>query len=362
MPYFIDLFSPATYEAFLKSDRKISGFSEGLKGRARKIRPGDKLLCYITKISRWAGVLKIESEMFFDNTPIFQEHDDPFTLRFNVVPITLLPPEQTIPIFEKNIWNNLSFTKGKGRRDNWNGPIRGGLGQFTNEDGLFLEQTLFQQCIDGVIYPLEDKEYQKYLLHEVIRDEKSFSITVPDDAEDEIATTPQIKDSIKIQTAIAEIGEKMGFKIWVPVHDRSSILQAGTFQDGTIINNLPLNYDLATMKTIEQIDVIWLKRRAIVRAFEVEHTTAIYSGLLRMADLLALQPNMDIKLHIVAPSSRREKVFSEIQRPIFSLLERGPLVNICSFISYESILELKNQTLLQYLSDEVLDEYKEDAE
>ena len=28
---------------------------------------------------------------------------------------------------------------------------------------------------------------------------------------------------------------------------------------------------------------------------------AIYSGLLRMADLLALQPNMNIRLHIVAP-------------------------------------------------------------
>ncbi len=30
-------------------------------------------------------------------------------------------------------------------------------------------------------------------------------------------------------------------------------------------------------------------------AFEVEHSTPIYSGTLRMADLLALQPNMDIR-------------------------------------------------------------------
>lgn len=44
-----------------------------------------------------------------------------------------------------------------------------------------------------------------------------------------------------------------------------------------------------------------------------------------MADLLALQPNMDIKLHIVAPEARREKVFSEIRRPVFSLLDRAPL-------------------------------------
>ena len=41
------------------------------------------------------------------------------------------------------------------------------------------------------------------------------------------------------------------------------------------------------------------------RAFEVEHTTAIYSGLLRMADLLALQLNMQIRLHLVAPEERR---------------------------------------------------------
>jgi len=32
-----------------------------------------------------------------------------------------------------------------------------------------------------------------------------------------------------------------------------------------------------------------------------------------MADLLALQPNMDIKLHIVAPDARKEKVFNEIR-------------------------------------------------
>ena len=56
---------------------------------------------------------------------------------------------------------------------------------------------------------------------------------------------------------------------------------------------LPLNYNEPTLQTIEQIDVLWLRGRAIVRAFEVEHTTAVYSGILRMVDLLALQPICD---------------------------------------------------------------------
>ena len=63
----------------------------------------------------------------------------------------------------------------------------------------------------------------------------------------------------------------------------------------------------------------------MTRAFEIEHTTAIYSGLLRMADLLALQPNMDIRLHIVAPAERRERVLREIRRPVFSLLDRAAI-------------------------------------
>jgi hypothetical protein len=108
--------------------------------------------------------------------------------------------------------------------------------------------------------------------------------------------------------------------------------------------------------------VLWLKGRAIKRAFEVEHTTSIYSGILRMADLLALQPNMDIRLHIVAPDPRREKVFHELRRPVFSLLDRGPLSESCSFLSYDSVRELASQPHLSHLSDSVLDEYEEDAE
>jgi hypothetical protein len=71
---------------------------------------------------------------------------------------------------------------------------------------------------------------------------------------------------------------------------------------------------------------------------------------------------MDIRLHIVAPSLRREKVFQEIKRPVFSLLERGPLSESCTYLSYESIRELANQPHLSHLSDTVLDDYEEAAD
>ncbi len=116
-----------------------------------------------------------------------------------------------------------------------------------------------------------------------------------------------------------------------------------------------------TLRTIEQIDVLWLKGHSIVRAFEVEHTTSIYSGILRMADLLALQPNMDIKLHIVAPDERKEKVFQEIRRPVFSMFEKGPLSNRGSYIGYENVSKLADEKLLKFLSVDVIDQYAEQA-
>jgi hypothetical protein len=151
-------------------------------------------------------------------------------------------------------------------------------------------------------------------------------------------------------------------QIWIPRADRAAVLAEWKGEHPPIIERLPLNYDDITLQTIERIDVLWLKGRAIKRAFEVEHTTSVYSGILRMADLLALQPNMDIRLHIVAPAERVEKVRREIRRPVFSLLERGPLSDSCTFISYDSVRELAGQQHLEHLSDTVLDEYEEEAE
>ena len=154
----------------------------------------------------------------------------------------------------------------------------------------------------------------------------------------------------------------MGFKIWLPAADRSRVTEHWLPQNGVLLERLPLNYDETTLDTIQRIDVLWLKGRAIRRAFEVEHSTAIYSGLLRMADLCALLPNINVPLHIVAPEARRDKVFQEITRPVFSLLETSPLSQRCTYLSYGSVEELSDLDYLSHTTDGVLDEFAEYAE
>lgn len=217
-------------------------------------------------------------------------------------------------------------------------------------------------------FPINERELRKHRTGRVHREDRTVEVTVPEDDETTEQSVPvevekePIRESLRIQGRLAECGERMGFRIWIPRNNRSGALTVWSPRDGSLLEQLPLNYDDTTLRTIEQIDVIWLKGRSIVRAFEVEHTTAIYSGILRMADLLALQPNMDIRLHIVAPDDRKAKVFNEIRRPVFSLLERRPLSECCTFLSYDSVESLASDDHLQHLSDSVLDDYAEEAE
>ena len=142
--------------------------------------------------------------------------------------------------------------------------------------------------------------------------------------------------------------------------DRGKIVELlpNGFHD-KLVTSLPLNYDTATLKTIENIDVIWLQRRSIAHAFEVEHTTAIYSGLLRMADLLAMQTRIDISLHIVAPIERRDQVRREIIRPVFSVLEGGAMSERCSFLSYDAIEEILALRGLAHMNETTIEDYEE---
>jgi hypothetical protein len=367
MAYFIDLFSPETYEAFTRSDRDISGFRLRHKGMAERIKSGDVFVCYLTRLSRWFGLLEVIEGPFIDDKPIFVPANDPFVVRFRVRPTVWLPIDKGIPIHDEAIWNGLSFTRGLEKGSiGWTGKVRGSLVRLDDRDGDFLAEKLTVQLGEGKPYPIDEHDAKKLATHTVNRPDKVVTVSVPDDSGPTEDAPPEqeaeARESVRVQALLAQIGARMGMSIWIPRADRGGVLKEWRVEGQAILERLPLNYDDTTLRTIEQIDVLWLRGRSIVRAFEVEHTTSVYSGILRMADLLALQPNMDIKLHIVAPSLRRDKVFQEIRRPVFSLLEKGPLAESCTYLSYDSIRELAAQKHLAHLSDRVLDEYAEEVD
>ena len=366
--YWLNLYSPETYDIFSTSQRTITGFRERQRQRANSVVPGDRLLCYMTTFSRWVGVLEVEEGPLVGQRFRFYE-GDPFSVQFRVRPLSWLPREKTVPIREDHVWNRLTFTR-KHRRGSstWTGPIRNSLREFDHRDGQFLEDLLGRQMQDGIEYAFDEKRYRR-LINRASRTRKGDReqpIAKPDPRPDPAPRpdpVPKLRESIKTQAQLARLGSKMGFAIWIPPGDRGRVEEAIALESEVpFLDTLPLNYNHKTLKTIEQIDVLWIRGSSIVRAFEVEHTTAVYSGILRMSDLLALQPNMDIRLHIVAPSDRRVKVLAEIGRPTFAALGGRPLAERCTYLSYDSVSQIMALPHLDHCLPSIVDDYEERSE
>lgn len=154
MAYFTNLFSAETYRRFLLSDRKTAGYRE-TQHRVSALRPDDKLVCYVTRVSRWVGLLEVVEGPFREQTPIFTEIDDPYVLRFRVCPIVLLPIEDGVPIRHPTIWNALSFTRNlKPRSTAWAGKFLTSLVRLSADDGSCVETALKTQMKDPGTYRL----------------------------------------------------------------------------------------------------------------------------------------------------------------------------------------------------------------
>ena len=180
MAYFIDLFSPETREGFSRSSRDISGFRLHHKSMADRVKPGDIFVCYLTRVSRWFGLLEVIEGPFMDDKPVFLSENDPFVVRFRVRPSVWLDIDKAIPIHDDMIWKGLSFTRGLEKGSiAWTGKVRGSLVRLDDRDGQFLAEKLMDQSTEGKPYPLNEQDLKKLATHTVNRHEKVVTVSIP---------------------------------------------------------------------------------------------------------------------------------------------------------------------------------------
>jgi type II restriction enzyme len=120
-----------------------------------------------------------------------------------------------------------------------------------------------------------------------------------------------------MQYLLLKIGDALGYDVVVASNDRSRAYQNQKFSF-LCLSCLPaMTVDKDTFNTIGLIDVLWLEKGTsrVVSAFEVEKSTSIYSGILRLGDLAASFPN-DLKtLFLVVPNQREKEVLLQLKRP-----------------------------------------------
>jgi len=152
----------------------------------------------------------------------------------------------------------------------------------------------------------------------------------------------------QVQWMLARIGKKMGYNIWIASNDRSKQFNNQTLGSFSVTELPPLGLGENAQKIIQYIDVIWLKgTKHIVAAFEVERTTQIFSGLLRMSDLVVEAPNAIFPLYIVAPEIRQREIEKQLLRPTFESLG---LHERCGFFSDQALSD-DFENIMKFASD-----------
>ena len=125
----------------------------------------------------------------------------------------------------------------------------------------------------------------------------------------------------EVQAWLRDLGHALGYDVWVAANDRGRAHGGGQLGDGCLAA-LPARIAGAPgAEAVRLIDVLWLDPGGghVAGAFEVEHTTSIYSGVVRLLDLALGAPDAATTgLFLVAPDGREEEVRAQLARPAFS--------------------------------------------
>lgn len=146
----------------------------------------------------------------------------------------------------------------------------------------------------------------------------------------------------RMQYLLIKIGRALGYDVYVARNDRHRSFEGQSFAM-LAVPELPKTGWLAEINadvrdTVSLIDVIWLKKDTseIVSAFEVEKSTSIYSGILRLEDLARSIPveNCACHFYLVAPSARAKEVVAQLARPAFRATVAD---NSFAFITFDDL-------------------------
>lgn len=360
MNYFTDVFTIDTWEQAKARAFTVSGFPPPTVTRGGyfqttfdRVKVGDVFLCYVkAPAKRWVGALRVESPMYLD-------HDDAvwgvsedglarFPARFNVSSIIALDVDVGLPIEDTiGVLDCLDSM-------NWSGLFRRSLTRVGGEDGNKLLQLLPVSRAPSVVRVPRKRPPKSPAV---------VSSTVEASSEPEASQLdepPRGAQHLELVAKLIRLGKTLGCEVWVASDERGKSHKDLVFADHVLEDFPSIGLDPESKDLVRRIDVLWIRGRAVSAAFEVEATTSIYSGLLRMSDLVALQPNTSIDLYIVAPDDRANQVRVQISRPTFEAFD-PPLRNKCRFLAASSLdrLVAADPRLLKSVPPTVVRDYAE---
>ncbi len=121
----------------------------------------------------------------------------------------------------------------------------------------------------------------------------------------------------EMQYHLLKIGNALGYDVIAASNDRSRSHGGNSFSFISLQKFPEINLDTETLNTVKLIDVLWFQKGTnnVIAAFEVEKSTSIYSGILRLTDLSYSIADGDEVFYLIVPDKREKDVCLQLCRP-----------------------------------------------
>lgn len=126
----------------------------------------------------------------------------------------------------------------------------------------------------------------------------------------------------EMQYHLARLGDSLGYKVWIARNDHKREWAGQKLGEYSVKNLNIFNFPPAVADTISLIDVLWLGQdEKVIAGFEVEKSTSIYSGILRLTDLSLSIHDDSCRFYLVAPDKREKEIKAQLLRPSIQSLD-----------------------------------------
>jgi predicted RNA-binding protein len=133
MAYWIVVGSPENFEIARDRGFDMFGFKSTRRRESAEIKPGDKLIFYLTGVMKFGGIAEITSDVYEDRTPVFRSEKkaaEDYPFRAKTQPDRLLDKDQWLDV--KEFATRLEMTRRRG--EYWRLAFQGNLHKISDED------------------------------------------------------------------------------------------------------------------------------------------------------------------------------------------------------------------------------------
>ena len=147
MNYYMIITNKWDYVIDLENKFNIAGFPDRQKRQVEQMKPGDKIVYYVTKESKFCAISEVTGKYFYSTDQVWDDFYNLYPCRINTKPLYYSEAKVSSTgltckvkgVFIKDIWDNLSFITNKNK---WGSQVMGSFRKLSKEDYEVIEKSL----------------------------------------------------------------------------------------------------------------------------------------------------------------------------------------------------------------------------